>query len=106
MAYCCAVRGGRESTVVAKPVAVKFFHEQWMGRSLTLNHFWIKIRKRRDKERARGRRYPTTDDKADTPRDKEDAILASDPFCEGTQNRENTTSLNLHEHVTALGDTA
>ena len=40
--YCCAVRGNRESTVVGKMVAVNFFHEQWMGKSLALNHFRIK----------------------------------------------------------------
>ena len=28
MAYCCAVRGNRESTVAGKLVAVDFFHEQ------------------------------------------------------------------------------
>ena len=32
MAYCCAVRGNRESTVAWKLVAVNFFLEQWMGR--------------------------------------------------------------------------
>ena len=42
MAYCCAVRGNRESTVAGKMVAVKFFHEQWMGKSLSLNHFLMK----------------------------------------------------------------
>ena len=42
VAYCCAVRGNRESTVVGKLVAVNFFHEQWMGKSLPRNHFRIK----------------------------------------------------------------
>ena len=42
MAYCCAVRGNRDSTVAGKLVAVNFFHEQWMGKSLSLNHFRIK----------------------------------------------------------------
>ena len=42
MTFCCAVRGNRESTVAGKLVAVKFFHEQWMGKSLPLNHFRIK----------------------------------------------------------------
>ena len=38
MAYCCAVQGNRESTVAGKMVAVNFFHEQWMGKSLPLNY--------------------------------------------------------------------
>ena len=42
MAYCCAVRGNRETTVAGKLVAVNFFHEQWVGRSLPLKHFRIK----------------------------------------------------------------
>ena len=42
MTYCCAVRGNWESTVAGKLVAVKFFHEQRMGRSLPLNHLRIK----------------------------------------------------------------
>ena len=42
MAYYCAVRGDRESTVAGKLMAVNFFHEQWMGKTLTLNHFRIK----------------------------------------------------------------
>ena len=42
VAYCCAVRGNRESTVAGKLVAVNFFHQQWMGRSLPLNHSRIK----------------------------------------------------------------
>ena len=40
--YCYAVRGNRESTLAGKLVAVNFFHEQWMGKSLPLNHFRIK----------------------------------------------------------------
>ena len=36
MAYCCAVRGNRESKVAGKLVVVNFFHEQWMGKSLPL----------------------------------------------------------------------
>ena len=43
MAYCCAVRGNRESTVAGKLVEVNLFHEQWMGKSLPLNHFRIKV---------------------------------------------------------------
>ena len=37
MAYCCAVQRNRESTVAGKLVAVNF-HEQWMGKSLPLEH--------------------------------------------------------------------
>ena len=49
MAYCCAARGNRESTVAGKLVAVNFFHEQWMGKSLPLNHFRIKAVRKRSK---------------------------------------------------------
>ena len=42
MAYCCAVRGNKETTVAGKMVAVNFSHEQWVGLSLPLNHFRIK----------------------------------------------------------------
>ena len=42
MAYCCAVRGNQEPTVAGKLVAVNFFHEQGMGKSLPLNHSRIK----------------------------------------------------------------
>ena len=34
--------GEPESTVAGKLVAVNFFHEQWMGKTLPLNHFRIK----------------------------------------------------------------
>ena len=39
MAYCCAVRGNGESALAGKLVAVNFFHEQWMGKSLPLKPF-------------------------------------------------------------------
>ena len=42
MAYCCAVRENRESPVAGKLVAINFFHEQWMEKTLPLNHFRIK----------------------------------------------------------------
>lgn len=38
MTYCCAVQRNRESTVAGKPVAVRFFLQQWIGWSLPLNH--------------------------------------------------------------------
>ena len=64
VAYCCAVRGNRESTVAGKLVAVKFFHEQWMGKMLPLNDFRIKAVKKRNQKGSRGRRHPATDEEA------------------------------------------
>ena len=46
MAYCCVARGNREKTRVGKLVAVNFFHEQWVGRSLPLDHFRVKAVKK------------------------------------------------------------
>ena len=43
MAYCYTARGNRETTIEDKLVAVNFFHEYWMGRSLPLDHFRIKV---------------------------------------------------------------
>ena len=37
MAYCCAVRRNRVSTVAGKLIAANF-RKQWMGKSLPLNH--------------------------------------------------------------------
>ena len=31
MAYCCAVRGNKERTIMGKRQAFYFYHEQWMG---------------------------------------------------------------------------
>ena len=42
MAYCCAERKNKEATVAGKLVAVSFYHEQWVGLSLPLQHFRIK----------------------------------------------------------------
>lgn len=36
MAYCCAARGNRETTIIGKLVAFHFFREQWVGRSLLI----------------------------------------------------------------------
>ena len=66
IAYCCAVRGNRESTVAVKLVAVQFFHEQWMRKSLTQKHFRIKTVREWIKG-THGSRHPATDYEADTP---------------------------------------
>ena len=42
MAYCCAERKNKEATVAGKLVAANFYHEQWVGSSLLLQHFRIK----------------------------------------------------------------
>ena len=70
MAYCCAVRANRESTVAGKPVDVKSVHEQWMGKSLPPNYFRIKTVRERIKG-ARGRRHPATDEEAAVVREIE-----------------------------------
>lgn len=43
MVYCCAASGNRETMMVGKSIAVNFFHMQWLGKSLPLNHFRIKM---------------------------------------------------------------
>ena len=45
MAYCCATWKTRETTVAGKLFAGNVFHELWVGRSLSLNHFRIKAAK-------------------------------------------------------------
>lgn len=42
MAYCCAVRGNKEGTIMEKLQAVNFYHGQWVDLSLPLDHFRIK----------------------------------------------------------------
>ena len=63
MAYCCAIRGNRETTVAGKLVTVNFFHEQWVGRTLLSNYFQIKAVKEGKKRRTRGG-HPTTGEEA------------------------------------------
>lgn len=53
----------REATIAGRLVTVKFFHEQWMGRSLSLNHFGIKAEKEYiETAHARRRGHPVTDE--------------------------------------------
>ena len=63
MAYCCAIRGNRETTVAGKLVAVNFFREEWVGRTLLLNHFHIKAVEEGKNRRTRGG-HPTTGEEA------------------------------------------
>ena len=42
MAYCCAVRGNKEGSIMGKRQAVNFYHEQWMSLSLPLGHIRVK----------------------------------------------------------------
>lgn len=41
-AYCCTVRGRRETPVSGKLVAVNVFHERRIAKSLPLDYFRIK----------------------------------------------------------------
>lgn len=44
MAYCCAARGNWETMMAGKSIVVNFFFRmQWLGRSLLVNNFWIKM---------------------------------------------------------------
>ena len=42
MAYCCAERKNKETTVAEKLIAVNVSHEKWVGLFLPLQHFRIK----------------------------------------------------------------
>ena len=43
MAYCCAARMNRETTMEGMMIAANVLHEQWVGRWRPLNHFRIKV---------------------------------------------------------------
>ena len=47
IAYCCAEGRNKEATVAGKLMAVNFYHEQWGGLTLPLQHFRIQAVKKR-----------------------------------------------------------
>lgn len=49
MVYSSAAWGNQETMIAGKLVAINFFNEKWLGRSLPLHHFQAKASRERIK---------------------------------------------------------
>lgn len=64
ISFGCAVNNSKEITVAGMLVAVKFFHEQWVGVLLPLSHAMIKAVREGTKMIKRGSRQYATGNEA------------------------------------------